>query len=66
MGTLKRTTAIATATVALALAVTSAQEAQKSSDQESFRFRSGVELINVTATVSDGRGRFGSGRRSTI
>jgi Ca-activated chloride channel family protein len=25
---------------------------------ESFRFRSGVELINVTATVTDGRGRF--------
>ena len=61
MGTLKRTTAIVTATVALALAVTSAQERQKSGDQESFRFRSGVELINVTATVSDGRGRFVSG-----
>jgi Ca-activated chloride channel homolog len=26
-----------------------------------FRFRSGVELINVTATVSDGSGRFVSG-----
>ena len=29
--------------------------------QEGFRFRSGVELINVTATVTDGRGRFVSG-----
>lgn len=29
--------------------------------QEGFRFRSGVELINVTATVTDGRGQFVSG-----
>ena len=28
---------------------------------ESFRFRTGVELINVTATVTDSRGRFVSG-----
>ncbi len=31
--------------------------------QESFRFRSGVELINVTATVTDEDGRFVSGLR---
>jgi Ca-activated chloride channel homolog len=31
--------------------------------QEGFRFRSGVELINVTATVSDEDGRFVSGLR---
>jgi VWFA-related protein len=31
--------------------------------QESFRFKSGVELINVTATVSDRTGRFVSGLR---
>src|SRR5262245_16500645 len=31
---------------------------QPASDQESFRFRSGVELINVTATVTDSSGRF--------
>jgi len=31
------------------------------SGQESFRFKSGVELINVTATVTDGSGRFVSG-----
>src|SRR5689334_14133921 len=30
-------------------------------DQSSFRFKSGVELINVTATVSDPSGRFVSG-----
>jgi Ca-activated chloride channel homolog len=31
--------------------------------QEGFRFRSGVELINVTATVTDSSGRFASGLR---
>jgi len=33
------------------------------SAQEGFRFRSGVELINVTATVTDENGRFVSGLR---
>ena len=47
---------------AAALASVSAQERQ-GTGQESFRFRSGVELINVTATVSDGTGRFVSGLR---
>jgi VWFA-related protein len=46
--------------VALALGTLAAQEPQ-GSDAQSFRFRSGVELINVTATVSDGQGRFVSG-----
>jgi Ca-activated chloride channel family protein len=46
--------------VAAALAATSAQEPQNQ-DGQSFRFKSGVELINVTATVSDGRGHFVSG-----
>src|SRR5262249_26051177 len=32
-------------------------------DDQGFRFKSGVELINVTATVSDGSGRFVSGLR---
>jgi len=63
MGALKRIAAL----VALAsVATVSAQDRQQErqgSDQESFRFRSGVELINVTATVSDGRGRFVSGLR---
>jgi Ca-activated chloride channel family protein len=31
--------------------------------QEGFSFRSGVELVNVTATVTDGDGRFVSGLR---
>ncbi len=31
------------------------------SGQDGFRFRSGVDLINVTATVTDRSGRFASG-----
>ncbi len=34
------------------------QDAQSPPDQDGFKFRSGVELINVTATVSDAQGRF--------
>ena len=33
------------------------------SAQDGFRFRSGVELVNVTATVTDDTGRFVSGLR---
>jgi Mg-chelatase subunit ChlD len=33
------------------------------SGQEGFRFKSGVELINVTATVSDRNNRFAAGLR---
>jgi Ca-activated chloride channel homolog len=43
--------AIASAFVAVLLATVSAQE-------EGFRFTSGIELVNVTATVTDDRGRF--------
>jgi Ca-activated chloride channel homolog len=45
------------ALVAGAVVVTGAQS------QEGFRFKSGVELINVTATVTDENGRFVSGLR---
>ena len=31
------------------------------SDDQAFVFRTGVELINVTATVTDARGRFVGG-----
>jgi VWFA-related protein len=61
MGPLKSST-LAIAVIA-ALATASAQEQQSGSDTQAFRFRSGVELINVTATVSDGHGRFVSGLR---
>lgn len=50
-------TMLAVATVAL----TGAQEPQDA--QERFRFRSGVELINVSASVTDEDGRFVSGLR---
>ena len=43
--------------VVAAAAVTGAQS------QEGFRFRSGVEFVNVTATVTDDNGRFVSGLR---
>jgi len=37
---------------------------QKPSDEQGFRFKSGVELVNVTATVSDASGRFVPGLRA--
>jgi Ca-activated chloride channel family protein len=37
--------------------------ARPGTDEAGFRFKSGVELINVTATVSDASGRFVSGLR---
>jgi VWFA-related protein len=39
------------------------QQDQQSGEQPSFRFRTGIELINVTATVTDTNGRFVSGLR---
>jgi Ca-activated chloride channel homolog len=39
------------------------QEQQPAQDSQSFRFRTGVELINVTATVTDAGGRFVHGLR---
>src|SRR5205809_892917 len=38
--------------------------ARPGGDEQGFRFKSGVELINVTATVSDFSGRFVSGLRA--
>jgi VWFA-related protein len=42
---------------------TGSQGAQGSQEAQGFKFKSGVELINVTATVSDSSGRFVSGLR---
>jgi Ca-activated chloride channel family protein len=56
-------------TAALALLVVSLHgqqppaPARPESDPQGFRFKSGVELINVTATVSDANGRFVPGLR---
>ena len=55
MRTLFRPFVAAAALAALAVVSTDAQE--------TFRFRSGVELINVTATVTDDEGRFVPGLR---
>ena len=59
-------TRIITATIVVAsVAAGHAQQAQQAQqdDKQAFRFRTGVELINVTATVTDGSGRFVSGLR---
>jgi len=46
--------------VAAAVVSTAGQQPQQQQDQV-FRFKTGVELINVTATVTDNNGRFVSG-----
>jgi VWFA-related protein len=49
--------------VAVIVAATTLQAQQAEQDPGAFRFRTGVELINVTATVSDVSGRFVHGLR---
>ena len=51
---------VAAVVVASGAATLTAQQ-PRTGNQDSFRFKSGVELINVTATVSDYSGRFVSG-----
>lgn len=51
--------AILAAVVAAAVAAVGAQS--QSQGDDAFRFKSGVELVNVTATVSDDNGHFVSG-----
>jgi VWFA-related protein len=41
-----------------AAATVAAAQSQDGGDAQSFRFRSGVELVNVTVTVADASGRF--------
>jgi len=41
-----------------------AQPPARPGDEQGFRFRSGVELVNVTATVSDATGRFVPGLKT--
>lgn len=53
-------TLAAAALVATALAAAAAQEPQEG---QAFRFRTGVELVNVTATVTDRNGHFVAGLR---
>jgi VWFA-related protein len=49
--------------VAASIAAGHAQDPQSQGDAQKFRFRTGVELINISATVTDGSGRFVSGLR---
>jgi VWFA-related protein len=48
-------------TLALACAGANLLSNDRAIGQEGFRFRTGVELVNVTATVTDSSGRFVSG-----
>jgi VWFA-related protein len=57
--TLRPLTCIALAVAAAAIAGTTVA----GQNQDDFRFRSGVELVNVTATVTDKNGRFVPGLR---
>src|SRR5215207_1865806 len=52
------TSLTAAVVVVLAAASVVAQQQQQQGDPQAFKFRTGVELINVTATVTDGNGRF--------
>ena len=49
--------------ILLAVFIASGWAAVPGQQQDTFRFRTGVELINVTATVTDRNGRFVSGLR---
>jgi VWFA-related protein len=53
----------ARALIVAALIAATAAAGATSQDQEGFRFKSGVDLVNVTATVTDEDGRFVSGLR---
>src|SRR6266516_2742256 len=59
---LRITIAVAVAATAVSLHGQQPPSAERAPEQEgSFRFKSGIELINVTATVSDMSGRFVAG-----
>jgi Mg-chelatase subunit ChlD len=52
-------------TAALAVVVIAGSASVAGQNQEEFRFRSGVDLVNVTATVVDRSGRFVPGLRQS-
>ena len=55
------TSSVVTVVLLGAAAVSIAAQQQPQQDTQVFRFKTGVELINVTATVTDRNGRFVSG-----
>ena len=63
MGATMKYRHIVAASAAGLVAIASLGAQQAEPRQESFRFRTGVELINVNATVTDASGRFVSGLR---
>ena len=52
-------------TAALAVVVAAGSSSVAGQNQDEFRFRSGVDLVNVTATVVDRNGRFVPGLRQS-
>lgn len=61
---MKRRTLLVLLGLAGGLATVAAQQPPEPQDRDKFRFRSAVELINVSATVTDDRGRFVPGLRA--
>jgi len=57
----RRSLSIVAAVICAAAATLSGQQPPPPQDQQAFRFKTGVELINVTATVTDRNGRFVAG-----
>ena len=55
--------AVIVAAVAVTLSAQQPQDQQRPDDSQKFRFRTGIDLINVTATVTDASGRFVPGLR---
>ena len=55
--TIIRTFAVLAAFLTAAIATPFGQQ-QQQQEEKAFKFRTGVELINVTATVTDANGRF--------
>jgi Ca-activated chloride channel family protein len=62
MHTIRLGSAVITAFIAArVVSVGAGSSAPQADGQEGFRFRSGIELVNVTATITDESGRFVSG-----
>jgi VWFA-related protein len=53
--------ALVVAALCGSVVLSAAQDPQQQSEPQSFKFRTGIELINVNATVTDQSGRFVSG-----
>lgn len=63
MSKIRRTVLVIIAGVVVASVGTRAQQSSQSAPNPGFQFRTSVDLINVTATVTDSQGRFVPGLR---